>query len=51
MKTFLALTTGFLSGAFAGMVYMATLTANRECREYGEVMMPTTHDGSRREEL
>ena len=51
MKTFLALTTGFLSGAFAGMVYMATLAANRECREYGEVIMPTIHDGSRRKEL
>ena len=51
MKTFLALTTGFLSGAFAGMVYMATLAANRERRKYGEVMMPIIHDGSRRKEL
>ena len=51
MKTFLALTTGFLSGAFAGMVYMATLAANRERREHGEVMMPTIHDGSKEKEL
>ena len=51
MKTFLALTTGFLSGAFAGMVYMATLAANRERREYDEVMMPTIHYGSKEKEL
>ena len=51
MKTFLAFTTGLFGGTFVGMVYMATLAANRERREYNEAMMPTIHYGLKDKEL
>ena len=45
MKTFLALTTGFLSGAFAGMVYMAVMLLESEgLREYVNGLADGTYD-------